>query len=166
MPGLVVPMAASMAAVVATVSASIGAMAQQGGDGRGRLGGGVRAGTHRGGAALLHGRLAGDGSLAAGSCGRVWAARLRAAASRARRAGAARPLAGLQARVREIPEGGEMAAAAWERHACTAVRLGREAGRLAAGGGGSGAGGWSRRRLGGRPVGCGQRLETEKGKKT
>jgi hypothetical protein len=71
--GLVVPMAASMAAVVATLSASIGAMAQQGGDGRGRLGGGVRAGTRLGGAALLHGRhgrRSGDGFLAAGSCSR------------------------------------------------------------------------------------------------
>jgi hypothetical protein len=71
--GLVVPMAASMAAVVATLFASIGAMAQHGGDGRGRLGSGVRAGTRLGGAALLHGlhgRRAGDGFLAAGSCSR------------------------------------------------------------------------------------------------
>jgi hypothetical protein len=42
-----------MAAVVAAVSASIGAMAQQGGDGRSRPGGCVRAGTRRSGAALL-----------------------------------------------------------------------------------------------------------------
>jgi hypothetical protein len=38
----------------------------------------------------------------------AWAARLRVAACRARWAGAARPLAGLQARARERTEGGEM----------------------------------------------------------
>jgi hypothetical protein len=36
---------------------------------------------------------------------------------RARWAGAARPLAGLQARARERTKGGERAAAAWEKHA-------------------------------------------------
>eukprot|EP00267_Zea_mays_P053402 XP_020406523.1 uncharacterized protein LOC109945124 [Zea mays] len=122
------------------------------GAGCGRRGGaGERRGGVPGGLAAAHG-VSAVGSSGDGPWRRDWAARLRAAASRARRAGVARPLAGLQARAREETEGGEMAAAAWERHARTAGRLGREAGRLE-----PAAAGRDRRLW--------RRLETEKGKK-